>query len=220
MPLVLDQPVCRRFIAQEPREEFAIQLVPSRNPGIPFAQRRSPLAQRYSNDNEKERADDDANAEIHDAILSTGPDLTNWLGSHAVSSSHPAGDASESGGLELLPVDGLQWVTADDWQAQAGAPQIRALASGLSEGSTRAIQALGSVLGWVQGSIRMTPCYVPLAAIDAVSVLESQSSNCAGFSNLPVTLLRCRHPGNPSHWGRRRLSGARCGPCMGHRAPP
>lgn len=92
--------------------------------------------------------------------------------------------------LSALPIEASRWVTVDDWQAQAYAPEIRTLAAELIEGSTMAIQVIGSVIGWVQENVRMTPCNEPLGEIDAVSVLESRSSNCVGFSNLTVALLR------------------------------
>jgi transglutaminase-like putative cysteine protease len=90
----------------------------------------------------------------------------------------------------VLPTEVLQWVTVDDWQAQADAPEIEALASDLSDGSVVAIEVVGRVIGWVQENVRMTPCYEPLGAIDALSVLQSRTSNCVGFANLTVALLR------------------------------
>lgn len=88
--------------------------------------------------------------------------------------------------VEALP-DGLEAYLADrpDW-IQAGHPLIVAQAADLVEGATTQAEVVERVVAFVREHV----AYTPVAARDAVSVLETGEGDCVGYANLSLALLR------------------------------
>lgn len=88
--------------------------------------------------------------------------------------------------VEALP-DGLEAYLADrpDW-IQAGHPLIVAQSSALVEGAATQAEALARIVAFVREHV----AYTPVAARDAVRVLETGEGDCVGYGNLSLALLR------------------------------
>jgi len=89
------------------------------------------------------------------------------------------------------PEDVRQWLEPDPYGfIQSDAPEIRQLARDLVAGAVLQIDVVGRILAWMHENVRAARCDEPDYKVDALGVLEGRVTDCVGFSNLSIALIR------------------------------